>query len=204
MSQFYSLLRKQKPSRGYDLNSFATDENYLSQSSTVTVATDCEVLPSPWDIGFSWSTHDVNTSSVFERLNSIQDDDQYFPTTHLIVWSVNFYLLNLLPYRRGFTISIFAYRIHVLPSSPLIIHRDPKYIHVSASDLHDQFLGKREFELDLFDALIRLIRQQDDQLYASFGNLRWRHFFESDFMVINVYVSFVLYFVPTVMNLRFT
>lgn len=40
-----------------------------------------------------------------------------------------------------------------------------------------------EMELDLFDALMRCLRQEDDELYAPFGELRWRHFFESDFMV---------------------
>lgn len=197
MSQFYSLLRKLKPLRGFDLNSFAPDENYPSQSSAIYVVTDCENLPSPWDLGYSWSTQDVNTSHVLERLNSIQDDDRYIPITPFFFAASIYVRWIYLPINE-FTVLLLLFAAYNLwLYSPFIIHRDPKYIQVSASDLRDLFLGKREFELDLFDVLIRLLRQQDDQLYASFGNLRWRHFFESDFMVINVSFSFFHFFVPT-------
>lgn len=38
-------------------------------------------------------------------------------------------------------------------------------------------------ELDLFDALTRILKKDDDVLYQSLPNCRWRHIFESDFMV---------------------
>lgn len=44
-------------------------------------------------------------------------------------------------------------------------------------------LGVSEFDLDMFDATIRCVRQHDDCLYKHIPSVRWRHFFESDFMV---------------------
>lgn len=63
------------------------------------------------------------------------------------------------------------------------MHWYPKYIRLSAQSVRSQLLGNSELEMDLFDALIRCVKQDDDSLYSSTCNLRWRHFFESDFMV---------------------
>lgn len=79
------------------------------------------MLPNPWHLGYAWSNDCVNTTRVYDKLSSIEDDDRL-----------------------------------------AITHRNPKYIQVSSLALRDQFAGKREFELDLFDALIRAVRQQDD------------------------------------------
>lgn len=65
----------------------------------------------------------------------------------------------------------------------IIVHRNPKHIQVSVRSFRSQILGMSEMELDLFDAIIRLVKQDDDALYQSVSNMRWRHFFESDFMV---------------------
>ena len=62
----------------------------------------------------------------------------------------------------------------------IIVHRNPKHIQVS---VRSQILGMSEMELDLFDAIIRLVKQDDDALYQYVSNMRWRRFFESDFMV---------------------
>lgn len=64
-----------------------------------------------------------------------------------------------------------------------IVHRQPKYIQVFGAELFAQLVGQVETESELLDALMRSLRQEDDVLYASFGAQRWRHFFESDFMV---------------------
>ena len=69
----------------------------------------------------------------------------------------------------------------------------PKYISVSARAVRSQLLGKSEIEMDLFDAIIRRIKQDDDVLYSSVTNLRWRHFFESDFMVYDL-TPVIIYF----------
>lgn len=63
------------------------------------------------------------------------------------------------------------------------MHWYPKYIRVSAQSVRSQLLGNSEVEMDLFDAFIRCVKQDDDLLYSSNSNLRWRHFFETDFMV---------------------
>lgn len=67
--------------------------------------------------------------------------------------------------------------------SPFIVHWYPKYIRVSAQSVRSQLLGNSEVEIDLFDAFIRCVRQDEESLYSSSCNFRWRHFFESDFMV---------------------
>lgn len=69
----------------------------------------------------------------------------------------------------------------------------PKYISVSARAVSSQLLGKSEIEMDLFDAIFRRIKQDDDVLYSSVANLRWRHFFESDLMVYDL-TPVIIYF----------
>lgn len=46
-----------------------------------------------------------------------------------------------------------------------------------------QISGFSEMEMDLFDAAIRRLKEIDDMLYCQKPYRRWRHFFESDFMV---------------------
>lgn len=65
----------------------------------------------------------------------------------------------------------------------VIVHRMPKYIEVAGVDFWSQVLGLCEMEVDLFDGLTRSLKQLDDCSYAMFGQLRWRLFFKSDFMV---------------------
>lgn len=77
-----------------------------------------------------------------------------------------------------------SYSSYFLPRL-VISHRVPKYIEVTGADFRSQVLGHCEMEVNLFDALIRALRDEDDKIYSAVGDLRWRHFFESDFMVMS-------------------
>lgn len=63
------------------------------------------------------------------------------------------------------------------------VHDSPKYIEVMPHDVWLQFGGKSEMEMDMFDVLLRRLRQSDDSLYKNRAVDRWRHFMESDFLV---------------------
>ncbi|OEL27392.1 hypothetical protein BAE44_0011590, partial [Dichanthelium oligosanthes] len=67
---------------------------------------------------------------------------------------------------------------------PCFVHYIPKYIEVMPSAVKKQFLGQSEMEMDLFDAILRRFKQCDDRIYGAEGSPRWRHFVESDFMVV--------------------
>jgi hypothetical protein len=42
-------------------------------------------------------------------------------------------------------------------------------------------------ELDIFDAAVRLFKQIDDEVYSVSKSGRWRHFFESDLHMANLF-----------------
>lgn len=67
-----------------------------------------------------------------------------------------------------------------------------KYIQVPCRVFISQFTGTCELGVNLFYALIRLASQEDDELFLSFGSSRWRHYIESDFMVISCMDSYLL------------
>lgn len=60
----------------------------------------------------------------------------------------------------------------------VVVHRDPKYIQVSWSTMCAQLLGDSEMELDLFDALVRVVRPEDDMRHACYGTLWFCHFYQ--------------------------
>ncbi|CAD6232326.1 unnamed protein product [Miscanthus lutarioriparius] len=141
MSQFYSLVRRLKLPADIDLNAIAFDDSNASHGTKQFGTSTFSSPPSPWALGYSWKTNDVNASDVFAKLHRVRDDE-------------------------GF----------------IIVYRNPKHIQVSVRSFRSQILGMSEMELDLFDAIIRLVKQDDDALYQSVSNMRWRRFFESDFM----------------------
>jgi hypothetical protein len=65
-----------------------------------------------------------------------------------------------------------------------IAHYIPKYIDVTLSSIKYSFEGCCEMEMDLFDAAVRRFQEIDNMFYERMC-VRWRHFFESDFMVKN-------------------
>jgi hypothetical protein len=64
-----------------------------------------------------------------------------------------------------------------------IVHYEPKYIEVSLESVKLTLDGLCEMELDMFDASVRRFKQIDDEVYSKYKAGRWRHFFESDFLV---------------------
>lgn len=63
------------------------------------------------------------------------------------------------------------------------MHYWPKYIEVMPNAAREQQMGVSEMEMDTMDAIMRSFMQSDDILYKAESWLRWRHFFESDFLV---------------------
>lgn len=66
---------------------------------------------------------------------------------------------------------------------PWIVHDSPNRIEVLPCAAKLQILGDCEFDIDMIDVLIRRLRQVDQKVYRDQGNMRWRHFVESDFLV---------------------
>jgi hypothetical protein len=50
--------------------------------------------------------------------------------------------------------------------SPVILHFDRKYIEVNICNLISEILGELEFSMDMFNALVRRIKQSDDKAEA--------------------------------------
>lgn len=61
--------------------------------------------------------------------------------------------------------------------------RLPKRIEVMPCAVKLQLLGDCELDLDMFDAVIRRLKEVDQKVYRDQGTLQWRHFVESEFMV---------------------
>lgn len=40
-----------------------------------------------------------------------------------------------------------------------------------------------DYTIDVMDALVRLLKQMDDQMYQKWSEKRWRHFLPTDFAV---------------------
>jgi hypothetical protein len=71
----------------------------------------------------------------------------------------------------------------------------PKYIDVTLSSIKYSFEGCCEMEMDLFDAAVRRFKDIDNRFYERMC-VRWRHFFESDFMV-KKYLTFSVMQLPS-------
>ncbi|RLN24475.1 hypothetical protein C2845_PM07G33090 [Panicum miliaceum] len=66
---------------------------------------------------------------------------------------------------------------------PVVLHFSSKHIEVSLDSFICQLEGGSELVMDMFDAIIRSLRQADDIMHSGKLCPRWRHFFESDFVV---------------------
>jgi hypothetical protein len=92
MSQFYSLLRRFKPARGFDLNTCVPHEDTSLQSPTLILHSASGVLPNPWHLGYAWSNDGVKTTRVYDKLNSIEDDDRYVYVMYFAVPSTRYFV----------------------------------------------------------------------------------------------------------------
>ena len=81
----------------------------------------------------------------------------------------------------------FKQYIYICPCSiPCIAHHVPRYIEVLPNSIVEQALGDAEVEMDLFDAMLRILSQADKQIYKRHAEQRWRHFIESNFLVSQI------------------
>lgn len=76
MSQYYAVVRKLKLPRGFDLNESAPDSSESSGSSVLCGPSIVGKLPSPWELGSSWSYTEARSSDLIRKLHDIRDDDR--------------------------------------------------------------------------------------------------------------------------------
>ncbi|CAN6334680.1 unnamed protein product [Urochloa humidicola] len=62
-----------------------------------------------------------------------------------------------------------------------IIHEMPRFIKCKGTDLKREFAGVNGIGSDLFDIVVRRIKQLDKYIYQTNIPLRWRHLLESDY-----------------------
>lgn len=121
-----------------------------------------------------------------------------------IRWFVNMMLL-VLGCRKKWYISLKLFRLHIMHTRSFdevrnlfcirrkcIVHYEPKYIEVSLESFKLTLDGLCEMELDMFDASVRRFKQIDDEVYSVYKAGRWRHFFESDFLVSSFFFLCIL------------
>jgi len=77
MSQFYSLVRRLKLPTDIDLNAIDFDDSNASHGTKQFGTSTFSSPPSPWALGYSWTTNDVNASDVFAKLHCVRDDEGY-------------------------------------------------------------------------------------------------------------------------------
>lgn len=75
MSRFYSLVRRLKLPADIDLNAIAVDHLNCPHGPIPFQSTSHVPPPTPWLLGYSWSSGNVSTEAVFSRLHRIQDSD---------------------------------------------------------------------------------------------------------------------------------